>query len=129
MMRMQADLVTLCDAAIDGRLDQVDFNLNPRVAVGVVTAAAGYPGDNAMGDVISGLSQAEPEGVKTIHAVTQASNGQLLTQGGRVLCVTALGDTVTAAQQRAYQRVAGIQWNGAYYRKDIAYRAIAREQQ
>ncbi len=129
MMRMQSDLVTLCDAAIDGRLDQVDSKWDPRAAVGVVMAAAGYPGDYAKGDVISGLDQAEPEGVKTFQAGTQASNGQLLTQGGRVLCVTALGDTVTAAQQRAYQRVADIQWNGAYYRKDIAYRAIAREQQ
>src|SRR5690606_15635557 len=124
MMRMQSDLVTLCDAAIDGRLDQVESNWDPRAAVGVVMAAAGYPGDYAKGDVISGLDQAEPEGVKTFQAGTQTSNGQLLTQGGRVLCVTALGDTVTAAQQRAYQRVTGIQWNGAYYRKDIAYRAI-----
>ena len=127
MMRLQSDLVAMCDAAVDGRLDQVSSDWDSRAAVGIVMAAGGYPGDYAKGDVISGLDMAEGEGVKTFHAGTKEHGGQVQTNGGRVLCVTALGATVTEAQQKAYARAQQIQWQGAFYRKDIAYRAIARE--
>jgi phosphoribosylamine---glycine ligase len=92
-----------------------------------VMAAGGYPGDYGKGDVISGLDITEPEGVKTFHAGTREQDDQVVTHGGRVLCVTALGATVTEAQQKAYARAKQIQWQGAFYRNDIAYRAIARE--
>jgi len=129
LMRLQSDLVAMCEAGVEGRLDQVESQWDERASVGVVMAAGGYPGDYAKGDVISGLDVSEPEGVKTFHAGTREQDGQVVTNGGRVLCVTALGQTVTEAQQRAYARAAQIQWQGAFYRKDIAYRAIAREQQ
>ena len=128
MMRLQSDLVAMCLAGVEGRLDQVESRWDERASVGVVMAAAGYPGDYAKGDVISGLDTAEPEGVKTFQAGTREQDGQVVTSGGRVLCVTALGHSVTEAQQKAYARAAQIQWQGAFYRKDIAYRAIAREQ-
>src|SRR5690606_4463851 len=128
MMRLQSDLAALCLAGVEGRLDQVESRWAERAAVGAVMAAAGYPGDYAKGDGISGLDVPEPEGVKTFQAGTQEQDGQVVTSGGRVLCVTALGQSVTEAQQKAYARAAQIQWQGAFYRKDIAYRAIAREQ-
>src|SRR5690554_3967966 len=128
MMRLQSDLVAMCLAGVEGRLDQVESRWDERASVGVVMAAAGYPGDYAKGDAISGLDVTEPEGVKTFQAGTREQDGQVVTSGGRVLCVTALGRSVTEAQQKAYARAAQIQWQGAFYRKDIAYRAIAREQ-
>ena len=128
MMRLQSDLAAMCLAGVEGRLDQVESRWDERASVGVVMAAAGYPGDYAKGDAISGLDVPEPEGVKTFQAGTQEQDGQVVTSGGRVLCVTALGQSVTEAQQKAYARAAQIQWQGAFYRKDIAYRAIAREQ-
>lgn len=127
VMRMQSDLVALCDAAIDGKLDACDSHWDERAAVGVVMAAAGYPEDYRKGDVITGLSQRDNQEVKVFHAGTALSNDQVVTNGGRVLCVTALGQTVTEAQQRAYELAEKIQWEGAFYRRDIAYRAIARE--
>ncbi len=128
MLRLQSSIVDLCDAALDGKLDQTTAEWDPRCAVGVVLAAGGYPGDYAKGDVIS-LPQQVAEGTKVFHAGTAEKDGQVVTSGGRVLCATAMGNSVTEAQQRAYELVNQINWNGVYYRNDIAYRAIAREQE
>lgn len=128
MLRLKSSIVELCDAALDGKLDQTTAEWDSRCAVGVVLAAGGYPGDYAKGDVIT-LPQQVAEGTKVFHAGTAEKDGQVVTSGGRVLCATALGNSVTEAQQRAYELVKQINWNGVYYRDDIAYRAIAREQQ
>ena len=127
LLRMQSDLVELCQAGIDGKLDQCDSSWDERASVGVVLAAGGYPGDYEKGKVIEGLPANETEGEKVFHAGTRLQGEQVLTNGGRVLCATALGNTVTEAQQRAYELASRISWDGAFYRKDIAYRAIARE--
>ena len=129
MMRMQSDLVELCLAAIDGKLDQVDSKWDPRASIGIVLAAGGYPGAYNKGDVISGLPQAEVEGEKVFHAGTDNQDGDIVTNGGRVLCATALGNSVSEAQQRAYQLAQHIRWEGMFHRNDIGYRAIARENQ
>ncbi len=129
MLRMQSDLVELCEAAIDGKLDQCSSHWDERAAVGVVLAAGGYPASCTKGDVISGLPELETSGEKVFHAGTRLDDDQAVTNGGRVLCATALGNTVTEAQQRAYQLAKKISWNGSFYRNDIAYRAIAREDQ
>ncbi|HGF7511065.1 phosphoribosylamine--glycine ligase [Vibrio cholerae] len=128
MMRLQSDLVELCQAAIAGKLDQVESKWDPRASIGVVLAAGGYPGDYAKGDVISGLPTQESAGQKVFHAGTETQGDQVVTNGGRVLCATALGNTVLEAQQRAYQLADQIHWNGMFCRRDIGYRAIAREQ-
>ncbi|ENM5766323.1 phosphoribosylamine--glycine ligase [Vibrio mimicus] len=128
MMRLQSDLVELCQAAIAGKLDQVESKWDPRASIGVVLAAGGYPGDYAKGDVISGLPTQETAGQKVFHAGTETQGDQVVTNGGRVLCATALGNTVLEAQQRAYQLADQIRWNGMFCRRDIGYRAIAREQ-
>ncbi|QXO17217.1 MULTISPECIES: phosphoribosylamine--glycine ligase [Vibrio] len=128
MMRMQSDMVELCLAAIDGKLDQVESKWDPRASIGIVLAAGGYPGDYAKGDVISGLPTTDVEGEKVFHAGTTDQDGQVVTNGGRVLCATALGNTVLEAQQRAYQLAKQISWDGMFHRNDIGYRAIAREQ-
>jgi phosphoribosylamine--glycine ligase len=126
MMRLRSDLAALCDAALSGRLDQVSAQWDPRACVGVVLAAGGYPGDYRKGDTISGLHREVPD-TKVFHAGTRAADETVLTAGGRVLCVCGLGDTVTAAQALAYERVGAICWQGMYYRRDIGYRAVARE--
>ncbi|EGR4176633.1 phosphoribosylamine--glycine ligase [Vibrio cholerae] len=128
MMRLQSDLVELCQAAIAGKLDQVESKWDPRASIGVVLAAGGYPGDYAKGEVISGLPTQESAGQKVFHAGTETQGDQVVTNGGRVLCATALGNTVLEAQQRAYQLADQIHWNGMFCRRDIGYRAIAREQ-
>ncbi|ENM5763127.1 phosphoribosylamine--glycine ligase [Vibrio mimicus] len=128
MMRLQSDLVELCQAAIAGKLNQVESKWDPRASIGVVLAAGGYPGDYAKGDVISGLPTQETAGQKVFHAGTETQGDQVVTNGGRVLCATALGNTVLEAQQRAYQLADQINWNGMFCRRDIGYRAIAREQ-
>ncbi|EHV2410293.1 phosphoribosylamine--glycine ligase [Vibrio cholerae] len=128
MMRLQSDLVELCQAAIAGKLDQVESKWDPRASIGVVLAAGGYPGDYANGEVISGLPTQESAGQKVFHAGTETQGDQVVTNGGRVLCATALGNTVLEAQQRAYQLADQIHWNGMFCRRDIGYRAIAREQ-
>ena len=102
---------------------------DPRASIGIVLAAGGYPGDYNKGDVISGLPTVEVEGQKVFHAGTTDKDGNVVTNGGRVLCATALGNTVSEAQQRAYELTKQIQWDGVFYRNDIGYRAIAREQQ
>ena len=129
MMRMQSDLVELCLAAIEQKLDQVESKWDPRASIGIVLAAGGYPGDYAKGDVISGLPTDEVEGQKVFHAGTTDKEGHVVTNGGRVLCATALGHSVFEAQQRAYALAKQISWDGMFHRNDIGYRAIAREQQ
>ncbi len=127
MLRLKSSLVALCQAALDKKLDQTTADWDERKSVGVVMAAGGYPGDYAKGDVIS-LPASCPEGSKIFHAGTKLDdNGNVVTAGGRVLCVTALGDSVTEAQQRAYELLKEVNWKDAYFRTDIAYRAIARE--
>ncbi len=129
MMRLQSDLVALCQAAIDGALDSVSADWDERAAVGVVMAAGGYPGHYPKGDIIDSLPAATAADAKVFHAGTRIENHNVVTCGGRVLCATALGDSVREAQQKAYQLVKQVAWKGAYYRDDIGYRAIAREQQ
>ncbi len=127
MMRLESDLVSLCQAALAGELDKTDIRFDARPAVGVVMAAGGYPDSYAKGHAISGLADAVQADSKVFHAGTRAENAAIVTNGGRVLCVTALGDSVTAAQQTAYELVHKISWQDAYYRPDIGHRAIARE--
>ncbi len=127
LLRMKSDLVAHCLAALEGRLDQEQVEWDPRAALGVVLAAGGYPGDYRTGDPIEGLPETEPEGTKIFHAGTAEKDGRIVTAGGRVLCVTALGENVADAQQRAYQLVERIHWPGMQYRRDIGYRAIARQ--
>ena len=129
MMRMESDLVELCLAAIDEKLDQVESKWDPRAAIGVVLAAGGYPASYNKGDVISGLTQQSSTEEKVFHAGTADLNGQVVTNGGRVLCSTALGKTVSEAQQRAYKLATTISWDGMFHRNDIGYRAIEREQE
>ncbi|MEC4088471.1 phosphoribosylamine--glycine ligase [Pseudoalteromonas rubra] len=128
MLRLQSDLVTLIEAANRQELDQTEIQFDPRAAVGVVLAAKGYPASYPKGDAISGLRVTYPEGEKVFHAGTKQDGDAVVTAGGRVLCATALGHTVTEAQKRAYTLVQEINWDGVEYRTDIAYRAIAREQ-
>ncbi|AYG99692.1 phosphoribosylamine--glycine ligase [Pectobacterium parmentieri] len=128
MLRLRSDLVELCLAGCDGTLDQKDSVWDERPSLGVVLAAGGYPSDYNTGDVISGLPQQDAEDGKVFHAGTKLNGINVVTNGGRVLCVTALGNTVAEAQQRAYEIAAGIQWQGVFCRKDIGYRAIEREQ-
>ncbi|HHQ13438.1 MAG TPA: phosphoribosylamine--glycine ligase [Chromatiales bacterium] len=127
LMRLQTDLVELIDAALDGQLDRCAAAWDPRVALGVVMAAGGYPEQYRKGDPIEGLPDDDDADVKVFHAGTRLENGRVLTSGGRVLCVVALADTVSAAQQRAYETVRKIHWPDVYYRTDIGYRAVARE--
>jgi phosphoribosylamine--glycine ligase len=130
MMRLKGNFTTLLDAAIDGRLDQVETEWDRRVALGVVLAAANYPETPRKGDVIHGLpspQEAEANGdVHVFHAGTATQDRDVVTAGGRVLCVTALGDTTWAAQKRAYEAVDTIRFDGMQCRRDIGYRAIRR---
>lgn len=128
MLRLQSDLVALCLKACDGELEGVEIDFDSRAAVGVVLAAGGYPADYAKDDVISGLDDAAKLDGKVFHAGTALKDGAVVTSGGRVLCATALGNTVTEAQQQAYKLVKAIDWKDVYFRNDIAYRAITREQ-
>ncbi len=127
MLRLKSSLVDLCRAALAKNLDQTVAEWDPRPAVGVVLAAAGYPNDYPKGDVIT-LPASEATGSKVFHAGTRLDQDQVLTHGGRVLCATAIGDSVTDAQQRAYALADQISWKGMFCRRDIAYRAIVREQ-
>ncbi len=127
MMRMQSDLVQHCLDALDGKLDEASAQWDNRTALGVVLAAGGYPDSYNKGDIINGLDDVNSESVKVFHAGTaEDENGNIVTAGGRVLCVVALGDNVAEAQQRAYAAVDNIHWDNMYYRKDIGHRAIAR---
>ncbi len=124
MMRLKSDLVELCEAALAGKLDQTRTDWDDRAALGVVMAAGGYPDSYNQGAEISGLPQQEMEGAKVFHAGTQLLGNSVVTSGGRVLCVCALGDTIKEAQTKAYQLVNTIQWDNVYYRTDIGFKAI-----
>lgn len=127
MMRLQSDLAALCLSAVEGQLSTQTVSWSDQAAVGVVMAAGGYPFDYPKGDLIDGIAQAEALGVKVFQAGTGVnSDGHLVTQGGRVLCVTALGDDVADAKYAAYQAVDQIHWNNVYFRTDIGHRAIDR---
>ncbi len=128
LLRLRSDLAALCEAALDGKLDEVAAEWDPRPSLGVVMAAGGYPASYAKGAAISGLPQETPE-TKVFHAGTAEADGAVVTSGGRVLCCCALGDTVAAAQAAAYALVGRIRWKDAYYRTDIGYRAVARERE
>ncbi len=127
MMRLKTDLSDLVEAAIGGRLDQVEAEWDRRVALGVVLAAEGYPEAPRKGDVVSGFPTTESEDVHVFHAGTAELDGRVVTAGGRVLCVTALGDNIRSAQKRAYEIADGIIFEGRQYRRDIGHRAIARK--
>ncbi|NND37278.1 MAG: phosphoribosylamine--glycine ligase [Gammaproteobacteria bacterium] len=127
LFRLQSDLVDLLEAALDQRLSEAEATWDPRVALGVVMAAGGYPESYDKGDVITGLPDSPPDHLKVFHAGTKLQNGDVVTAGGRVLCCVALGDTAAEAQRAAYGLVDQIDWKGAYFRTDIGYRAVARE--
>ncbi|WP_019675688.1 phosphoribosylamine--glycine ligase [Arsukibacterium perlucidum] len=127
MLRLKSDLVALCQAAVNGKLDQVSIDFSEQAAVGVVLAAGGYPDSYAKGAEIKGLDGIDNASAKVFHAGTEFKDGKVVTNGGRVLCATALGANVSAAQQAAYQLASHISWDGMFYRSDIGYRAVARE--
>jgi phosphoribosylamine--glycine ligase len=127
MLRLRSDLLDLVEAAIDGRLDQVQADWDPRPSLGVVMAAENYPGTPRTGDAIAGLGTDPGPDAKVFHAGTELRNGVVVTTGGRVLCACALGGTVAEAQRRAYAAADNIHWDGVFYRSDIGWRAIERE--
>ncbi|OUR84236.1 phosphoribosylamine--glycine ligase [Cycloclasticus sp. 46_120_T64] len=128
MMRLKSDLTDLCNAALDNKLDKITADWDPRMSVGVVLAAGGYPFDYNKGDIIRDIPT-ETNDAKVFHAGTKTIDNELTTNGGRVLCACALGDSVQQAQTKAYEAVNAIKWDNVYFRTDIAYRAIEREQQ
>jgi phosphoribosylamine--glycine ligase len=125
MMRLKSDFLSLVEAALDHKLADIDAEWDRRAALGVVMAAGNYPDSPRKGDVITGLP-ASTDDAKVFHAGTTKQDGKIVTSGGRVLCITALGDTVKIAQRRAYETLDGIRFEGMQYRKDIGYRAIKR---
>jgi phosphoribosylamine--glycine ligase len=127
LMRLQSDLIDPCEAALEGRLDTIQARWDARPALGVVMAAGGYPENYRKGDPISGLDEAAKLPGKVFHAGTRREGSQVLTAGGRVLCAVGLGQSVGAAQAQAYDLVHAIHWNLVQYRRDIGFRAIARE--
>ena len=128
MMRLQSDLAEICLAAVNGKLHQLDAKWDPRPALGVVMAAGGYPESYSKGHVISGLDKANQNGARVFHAGTDLIDKKVVTSGGRVLCVCAMADSVLDAANAAYSGCDRIHWDGAFYRRDIGHRAIAREQ-
>jgi phosphoribosylamine--glycine ligase len=126
MLRLKSDLVELCEAALDRRLDQVQADWDSRASLGVVLAAGGYPGSYEKGHVISGLDVVQSDDIQVFHAGTRLEGGDIVTSGGRVLCVCALGEDVAEAQRLTYAAVDKISWKDVYYRRDIGHRAIAR---
>ena len=127
MCRLGSDLVELCLAALDGRLDSATAEWDDRTALGVVMAAGGYPEEYRQGDVIEGLDSVAAGDCKVFHAGTQTQDDDVVTSGGRVLCVCALGNSISEAQRKAYQCVHAIRWPDVYYRTDIGYRALGRD--
>jgi len=127
MMRLRSSLPDICEAAINGELASVNAEWDSRAALGVVMASGGYPGSYTNGLTISGLPENESEHSKVFHAGTMTADDNVVTNGGRVLCVVGLGDTVEAASDTAYRQVKSIHWDDVYYRDDIGHRAIARE--
>jgi phosphoribosylamine--glycine ligase len=126
LMRLQSDLIDLCEAALDSRLDRIEVRWDPRAALGVVMAAGGYPEHYRKGDRIHGLERAATMPGKVFHAGTRREGADIVTCGGRVLCAVGLGDSVADAQRHAYSLVHAIHWNLVQYRLDIGHRAIAR---
>nr|MDQ2995090.1 phosphoribosylamine--glycine ligase [Pseudomonadota bacterium] len=126
MMRLQSDLVDLALSAIHHKLHETSVQWDPRPALGVVLAAKGYPGEVELGTAIPGLPSKETRDQKCFHAGTRLEDKKIVTAGGRVLCATALGDTISAAQQNAYSLCKQIAWPDAIYRRDIGYRAVKR---
>ena len=126
LMRLDSDLVDLIDAALDGRLDRVAARWNPQPALGIVVAAHGYPGTPRSGDAIAGLDLPDAPGTKIFHAATRMKDGTVVSSGGRVLTVCALGDDIAQARTRAYAAAERIHFDGMFYRRDIAYRALRR---
>jgi phosphoribosylamine--glycine ligase len=126
MMRLQSDLVKLCDAALDGTLEQADAQWDERCAIGVVLAAGGYPADYTQGALINGLDTVHGDDIKVFHAGTAHNDQGVVTSGGRVLCVTALGEDIASAQRACYAAAENISWDGMTLRTDIGWRAIAR---
>ncbi len=124
LLRLKSDLFELIERAVDGRLDRATAEWDRRPALGVVLAAAGYPDAPKKGDIVNGLPEAGEE-VRVFHAGTALKDGAIVTNGGRVLCVTALGDNIKMAQRRAYEVVKGIRFDGMQYRRDIGHRAVA----
>ena len=129
MMRLQSDLCALCNAALDGQLDSASADWDSRPAMAVVVAAGGYPGSYEKGLKITGIENVDDSLTKVFHAGTTERDGDIVTSGGRVLCVTALGDDIAQAQEKAYRGVDQIHWQGAFHRRDIGWRAIARDSQ
>jgi len=127
MMRLQSDLVGLCQAALQQKLDQTTVEWDTRYAVGVVLAAGGYPADYKKGNVIAGLDSANGKNEKIFHAGTKHVDEKIVTNGGRVLCAVALGNSVSEAQSTAYELAKKINWGNVYYRTDIGHREITRE--
>jgi phosphoribosylamine---glycine ligase len=126
-MRLNSDLAEMIDAAIDGRLDQIDVEWDTRVALGVVLAAGGYPSDYRKGDLITGLDAANSTSSRVFHAGTRRlEDGGVVTDGGRVLCVVGLGEDFRRAQENAYRASQNIHFNGIYFRSDIGHRALER---
>ena len=128
MMRLQSDMVELCELALEGKLDKATAEWDSRAALGVVIAAGGYPADYEKGAIISGLENSTTEDGKIFHAGTTEKDGHVVTAGGRVLCAVGLGDSVSEAQKKAYELAKKVSWRDSFYRNDIGYRAIAREQ-
>ncbi len=126
MMRLQSDLVGLCEAALDKQLDRAQVEWDSRCAIGVVLAAEGYPGSYAKGRPITGLDTDFGETVTVFHAGTTLEGDQVVTSGGRVLCVTALGDDIAAAREACYEAAGQLHWDGVTLRRDIGWRALAR---
>ena len=127
LMRLESDLVEICAATLDGTLSEQSADWDPRAALGVVLAAGGYPSSYAKGKPISGLDKADSDTQKVFHAGTAGDGNTVTTNGGRVLCVVGLGETVAAAAKSAYESVDKIEWQDVYFRRDIGHRAIARE--
>jgi phosphoribosylamine--glycine ligase len=122
--RLKSDLLPLLEATIDGQLDRVEIEWDNRPAVTVVLASRGYPEKYDVGKPISGLERAASKGVQIFHAGTRRESGSVLTSGGRVLALTALGDTLAAARTLAYEAVGQIEFEGCHYRRDIALGAV-----
>jgi len=129
MVRLQSDICSLCDMALAGTLDSAQADWDERCAIGVVLAAGGYPGSYGKGFVIEGLDATQPDNIKVFHAGTAQQDDQIVTSGGRVLCVTALGDNIAEAQSDCYQAADKIRWDGVTLRRDIGWRAIERYSQ
>lgn len=128
MMRLESDLVELCVKACNARLDKTSIQFKTEMSIGVVMASGGYPQSYEKHNVISGLNAISND-VKVFHAGTAFENDNIVTTGGRVLCVTALGNSITDANKKAYESISSITWKDAFYRSDIGYRAISREKQ